>query len=233
MSLSQPIMNLERTDNIPQESTFVVEMGDGAGTKAVTKETLTKEMGEALKVGNLEELQTEAKSSIVAAINEAAQSGSGGSAVDILDTKEEIEANTEPGKAAGAQAVKEMFSALNDNLQGFTPIINESTGEITGYKTTIGGADTVFPFSKLKTVVNVTSDVKPTEKITVTYDNELIAFIAINNTYNERHMFQLLSKTPVYVSTGHYTCETDKHSITINNISYYTEGTFTIYALIK
>ena len=124
-------------------------------------------------------------------------------------------------------------STLNDNLQGFTPIINESTGEITGYKTTIGGADTVFPFSKLKTVVNVTSDVKPTEKITVTYDNELIAFIAINNTYNERHMFQLLSKTPVYVSTGHYTCETDKHSITINNISYYTEGTFTIYALIK
>ena len=123
--------------------------------------------------------------------------------------------------------------ALNDNLQGFTPVIDESTGKITGYKTTIGGADTVFPFSKLKTVVNVTSDVKPTEKITVTYDNELIAFIAINNTYNERHMFQLLSKTPVYVSTGHYTCETDKHSITINNISYYTEGTFTIYALIK
>ena len=126
MSLSQPIMNLERTDNIPQESTFVVEMGDGAGTKAVTKETLTKEVGEALKVGNLEELQTEAKSSIVAAINEAAQSGSGGSAVDILDTKEEIEANTEPGKAAGAQAVKEMFGALNDNINGNILTYNES-----------------------------------------------------------------------------------------------------------
>ena len=124
MSLSQPIMNLERTDNIPQESTFVVEMGDGAGTKAVTKETLTKEMGEALKVGNLEELQTEAKSSIVAAINEAAQSGSGGSAVDILDTKVEIEANTEPGKAAGAQAVKEMFGALNDNLKNNHPMLD-------------------------------------------------------------------------------------------------------------
>ena len=153
MSLSQPIMNLERTDNIPQESTFVVEMGDGAGTKAVTKETLTKEMGEALKVGNLEELQTEAKSSIVAAINEAAQSGGGGSAVDILDTKEEIEANTEPGKAAGALAVKEMFGALNDNLKGFTPVIDENTGKMTGYKTAVGGADTVFPFSGNYTVV--------------------------------------------------------------------------------
>lgn len=37
--------------------------------------------------------------------------------------------------------------ALNDNLQGFTPVLDESTGKITGYKTTIGGADTVFPFS--------------------------------------------------------------------------------------
>lgn len=33
------------------------------------------------------------------------------------------------------------------NLGGFTPVIDETTGEITGYKTAIGGADTVFPFS--------------------------------------------------------------------------------------
>ena len=36
--------------------------------------------------------------------------------------------------------------ALNDNLQGFTPVLDENTGKMTGYKTTIGGADTVFPF---------------------------------------------------------------------------------------
>lgn len=35
---------------------------------------------------------------------------------------------------------------LNDNLQGFAPVLDE-TGKITGYKTTLGGADTVFPFS--------------------------------------------------------------------------------------
>lgn len=35
---------------------------------------------------------------------------------------------------------------VNQNLGGFTPVI-DSTGEITGYKTTVGGADTVFPFS--------------------------------------------------------------------------------------
>lgn len=150
MSLTQPIMNLEKTSSIPQGSTFVVEMGDGSGTKAVTKENLEKSTGEALKIGNLEELQTEAKGSIVAAINEAAQLGSGGSAVDILDTKEEIEANTESGKAAGAQAVKEMFSELNDKLKGFEPVIDENTGKMTGYKTAVGGADTVFPFSTIQ-----------------------------------------------------------------------------------
>lgn len=37
-------------------------------------------------------------------------------------------------------------SSLND-LGGFKPIIDETTGKITGYKTTLGGADTVFPFS--------------------------------------------------------------------------------------
>lgn len=37
--------------------------------------------------------------------------------------------------------------ALNDNLQGFTPVLDENTGKITGYKTAVGGADTVFPFS--------------------------------------------------------------------------------------
>lgn len=37
--------------------------------------------------------------------------------------------------------------ALNDNLKGFTPVIDENTGKMTGYKTAVGGADTVFPFS--------------------------------------------------------------------------------------
>ena len=43
-----------------------------------------------------------------------------------------------------------MGSELNKNLSalgGFTPIIDE-TGKITGYKTSVGGADTVFPFTK-------------------------------------------------------------------------------------
>ena len=62
---------------------------------------------------------------------------------NILD-KEEVEANTEAGKyVADALVVKD----LNDSLQGFTPVVDETTGEITGYKTKVG-ADTVFPFRR-------------------------------------------------------------------------------------
>lgn len=53
---------------------------------------------------------------------------------------------TVPGYAADATRVSELNNSLTD-LGGFKPVIDESTGEITGYKTTIGGADTVFPFS--------------------------------------------------------------------------------------
>lgn len=42
------------------------------------------------------------------------------------------------------------ISSANNNLAqlgGFAPVIDPDTGKITGYTTTIGGADTVFPFS--------------------------------------------------------------------------------------
>lgn len=69
--------------------------------------------------------------------------------VDILTTREEMQGNTLPGKVVDALVVKDIDSSLTD-LGGFKPVIDESTGEITGYKTTIGGADTVFPFSLFK-----------------------------------------------------------------------------------
>lgn len=40
-------------------------------------------------------------------------------------------------------------------MGGFVPIINTSTGRITGYKTDIGGADTVFPFCDLREIINL------------------------------------------------------------------------------
>lgn len=49
--------------------------------------------------------------------------------------------------AEGNITVQNELNEQNKNLGGFTPIIDE-TGKITGYKTSVGGADTVFPFNK-------------------------------------------------------------------------------------
>ncbi len=64
---------------------------------------------------------------------------------------DELSAVTEEGEYV-PDAVA--FNKLNEDLGGFKPVIDDSTGQITGYKTGIGGADTVFPFSsKYKTLI--------------------------------------------------------------------------------
>ena len=73
-------------------------------------------------------------------------SGSVGSAASVpySNTNSGLEATNTQG------AIDELATSvteLNSNLGGFTPVIDEN-GKITGYKTTVGGADTVFPFKK-------------------------------------------------------------------------------------
>lgn len=180
MSLNQPIRDLEKAESIPQGTAYVASMGNGSGVKAVTQEVLTKAVGEGLKIGNPEELRTTNKQSLVDAINEASQSGGGGGgSVDVLDTKEEIEANTDPGKAAGALGVKEMVDAVHNKLMGFEPVIDE-TGKITGYKTSVGGADTVFPFKNgVALLENGSIDISPGDQ---TYN------ISLSKTYKGKKM---------------------------------------------
>ena len=60
-----------------------------------------------LQIGTLDALKTENKSNLVAAINEVNEKD-----IDVLDTREEIQANTTPGKVAGALPVKELYSSL-------------------------------------------------------------------------------------------------------------------------
>ena len=59
-------------------------------------------------IGNMQDLDTTAKNNLVAAINEIYARG----VVDILDTEEEIEANTDAGKATGALVTKQLISEL-------------------------------------------------------------------------------------------------------------------------
>lgn len=63
------------------------------------------------QIGLLEKLSTENKENLVSAINEV-----NAKKIDVLDTREEIEANTNEGKVAGALAVKEMVGGLENEL---------------------------------------------------------------------------------------------------------------------
>lgn len=61
---------------------------------------------------------------------------------NVLKTTEAVAANTNAENVASALVVGKLIN----NLKGFTPVV-DSTGKITGYKTDVGGAGTVFPFS--------------------------------------------------------------------------------------
>lgn len=61
-------------------------------------------------IGNMQDLDTTAKNNLVAAINEIYARG----VVDILDTEEEIEANTDAGKATGALVAKQLISEISE-----------------------------------------------------------------------------------------------------------------------
>lgn len=96
----------------------------------------------------------------------------------VLNSKEEIEANTSENMIAGAEAVKEVYSSLQDQ-----PIFEyDESGKITGYKTKIGGADTVFPFKNGADVVwtNPSPNTEMKSAITVNFDFTKYSHIAIS-----------------------------------------------------
>lgn len=183
MDLGRKITDLEKMENVPEGTSYLAEAGDGSGTKQIEHKKLVETISKDINLGNLKDLDTNSKESVVEAINEVNEkvdtvfkgtdgiksgtagavpapqpaedgyvlgangkwvpAGEGGSlASKIIDDREELEANTEKGMLVDALVVKD----INDNLCGFTPIIDEETGQITGYKTK-AGADTVFPFS--------------------------------------------------------------------------------------
>lgn len=96
----------------------------------------------------------------------------------VLNSKEEIEANTSENMIAGAEAVKEVYSSLTDQ-----PTFEyDESGKITGYKTKIGGADTVFPFKNGADVVwtNPSPSAQIKSAITVNFDFTKYSHIAIS-----------------------------------------------------
>ena len=139
-----------RTSKIPSSfaiSQYVQQMGGGDMVQSIydrnrngivdNAEALGGKAAGEYQTAESQDLQTTSKT-VVGAVNEVFNKTK-----DVLNTKEEIEGNTDPTAIAGALSVKELSSDLSA-VPEF--VIDKSTGKIAGYKTK-EGADTVFPFS--------------------------------------------------------------------------------------
>lgn len=86
MNQGKTIFDLEHATIVPAGSCYVVEMGDGTGTKAVTHEDVVKAVGADLPLGDTEDLETDVKTDYVSAINEIkrkADASSGGATIQV------------------------------------------------------------------------------------------------------------------------------------------------------
>lgn len=99
------------------------------GTYSITDVTTYDQVGSEFGAGELNATNQ--------AVNASADAGK------IIDDPDTAGATTEEGYIAGVQ----LFNHVTDSLGGVSQfIVDEETGKISGYKTQIGGADTVFPF---------------------------------------------------------------------------------------
>lgn len=73
MNQGKKITELEKAASVPDGSSYIVEMGDGTGTKRVLHEDVVKSVGESLPLGKTEELETRNRDNFVGAINELVQ----------------------------------------------------------------------------------------------------------------------------------------------------------------
>lgn len=140
-------------------------------------------------IGNTQDLDTTAKNNLVAAINEIYARG----VVDILDTEEEIEANTDAGKATGALVTKQLISDLGGCRFGYTE------DGLPGYKK--DGADTVYPFSSVRSISGVFSAYLPAggiEAYTVINKPDNVSIkritIQINRNINEATYVRVITR---------------------------------------
>lgn len=112
---------------------------------------------------------------------------------------------------------------INSSLKGFEPVLDE-TGKITGYKTEIGGADTVFPFSGAKKVTisgtvgyYITSAGSWASAATVNLSFEIDGSGNITNISSKS--FQTGNIQPNYISVTYGANASTNAKFVVNNIS--------------
>lgn len=130
--MAKMILPTNFLDDIPSESMNGKRryrlINNTDGTVSLEDVTAYDQVGSAFGSGQINATNT--------AVNASADAGK------IIDSLDAIKATTQAGFMAGALALKQQ----NEKLKDFEPIL-DSTGKITGYKTSVGGADTVFPFN--------------------------------------------------------------------------------------
>lgn len=161
-----------RTSKIPSSfaiSKYVQQMGGGDMVQSIydrngngivdDAEALGGKAAGEYQTAESQELQTTSKS-VVGGVNEVFNKTK-----DVLNTKEEIEGNTDPTAIAGALSVKELSNDLGNCKFGFTP-----DGK-PGWKEK--GADTVYPFKKAEDVAMFEFQMSNTQDIEITVTDNL------------------------------------------------------------
>ena len=138
------------------------------------------------QIGTLSNLDTSTKDNLVEAINEV-----NAKEPDVLDTMEEVNANTDPGKPAGSLAVKELSRDLQWKLIGeYTGAVNINIPN--GAKEImIQMYDSSNPTQLFQEIVNF-KEAKDTDVGNITLGNAAITAIYTINSSN-RQIIQLLT----------------------------------------
>ena len=165
------------------------------------------------QIGALSLLDTDTKSDLVSAINEV-----NSKEVTVLDSAEEIEANTDGRKVAGALGVKEMYTKVNDSLkadngQGFQFAYDSASGKY-GYKVKEADSEEFVPFSsKLINLGSASSyDLKSYANYkSFTNDNFLMAVNSYSNggsgaSYGDSIKHDVVISKSYNASTGILSC---------------------------
>ena len=121
--------------------------------------------------------------------------------------------------AVQGKVLDDKITEVNSSLGGVSQfIVDETTGKITGYKTEIGGADTVFPFNTLTFIGNSDSQYVRTFSI-ASIDNNYSEYTASNFIINVTNVIRK-DNVAEYQSTASLIKSYDSNTgiLTINKV---------------
>lgn len=143
-----------------------------------------------------------------------------GQVVDILSTKEELEANTEAGKVVDALVVKDINSSLESNNEHFYYDVQNG---VRGFNTDPArGADTFYPFDKGKaykiTVVAVGGVWNPAGWISPRVETTTVITIHKDGTHSYTGGSRALSSATIDTSVANQKGAVQIKSVTVKEI---------------